>query len=115
MNDENIKLSKELRSCRDHIAELTNENNKLKFKLSAHEAGTQATRVDITSTSSESRDMKRLPQEITPNNRYSRLMALQKMGVVKNYEEIVNLSIIIIGVGKIIAILVSHMLVPINQ
>jgi ubiquitin-like modifier-activating enzyme 5 len=35
------------------------------------------------------------------DNPYSRLMALKRMGVVKNYEEIRNHSVLIVGVGGI--------------
>jgi ubiquitin-like modifier-activating enzyme 5 len=39
--------------------------------------------------------------EVRDDNPYSRLMALQKMGVVKNYEDIRTFSVLIIGIGGI--------------
>nr|BAN20431.1 ubiquitin-activating enzyme 5 [Riptortus pedestris] len=39
--------------------------------------------------------------EVVDSNPYSRLMALKRMGIVKNYEEIRNYSVAIIGVGGV--------------
>jgi len=39
--------------------------------------------------------------EVRDDNPYSRLMALQRMGVVKNYEQIRTFSVIIVGVGGV--------------
>ena len=39
--------------------------------------------------------------EVAASNPYSRLMALKRMGIVSNYEDIRNLSILIVGLGGI--------------
>jgi len=39
--------------------------------------------------------------EVKDSNPYSRLMALKRMGVVTNYEQIRNFTVIIVGVGGI--------------
>ena len=44
---------------------------------------------------------KKMSDEAVSTNPYSRLMALQKMGVVENYEQIRNFSAIIVGVGGV--------------
>ena len=51
---------------------------------------------------------KNMSQQRTPmsaegrdDNRHSRLMALQRMGVVKNYEAIVHKSVAIVGMGGV--------------
>lgn len=46
----------------------------------------------------EKREMK---MEVQDSNPYSRLMALKRMGVVKDYEKIRSFSIIIVGIGGI--------------
>lgn len=47
------------------------------------------------------KDAKKMSAEAVSTNPYSRLMALQKMGVVDNYEQIRNFSAIIVGVGGV--------------
>eukprot|EP01112_Ceratiomyxa_fruticulosa_P010943 TRINITY_DN2923_c0_g1_i1.p1 TRINITY_DN2923_c0_g1~~TRINITY_DN2923_c0_g1_i1.p1 ORF type:complete len:400 (-),score=94.99 TRINITY_DN2923_c0_g1_i1:38-1237(-) len=42
-----------------------------------------------------------MSSEVVDSNPYSRLMALKKMGIVKNYDEIRNKSVIIVGLGGI--------------
>ena len=44
---------------------------------------------------------KKMSDEAVSTNPYSRLMALQKMGIVENYEQIRNFSAIIVGVGGV--------------
>ena len=44
---------------------------------------------------------KRMSDEVTDSNPYSRLMALQKMGIVENYERIREFSAIIVGIGGV--------------
>jgi ubiquitin-like modifier-activating enzyme 5 len=43
----------------------------------------------------------RCQDEVKDSNPYSRLMALQKMGIVENYEKIRDYSCIIVGVGGV--------------
>jgi ubiquitin-like modifier-activating enzyme 5 len=42
-----------------------------------------------------------MSQEVRDDNPYSRLMALKRMGVVKNYEDIRKFTVLIVGVGGI--------------
>jgi len=42
-----------------------------------------------------------MSSEVNDMNPYSRLMALQRMGIVKNYEDIRNYTVIIVGVGGV--------------
>ncbi|KAI0989971.1 hypothetical protein GJ496_000937 [Pomphorhynchus laevis] len=42
-----------------------------------------------------------ISDQVTDSNPYSRLMALQKMGIVSNYREIRNFTVIIVGVGGV--------------
>ena len=42
-----------------------------------------------------------MSQEVKDDNPYSRLMALKRMGVVKNYEEIRKQTVLIVGIGGI--------------
>lgn len=46
----------------------------------------------------ERRDMK---MEVKDDNPYSRLMALKRMGVVSNYEQIRDFTVLIVGIGGI--------------
>lgn len=39
--------------------------------------------------------------EVNDSNPYSRLMALKKMGIVKNYDEIRKKTVLIVGVGGV--------------
>jgi len=59
--------------------------------------------VDTTrTTAAKAGDGKRvMTTEVKDSNPYSRLMALKRMGVVENYEDIRKYSIIIVGIGGI--------------
>ncbi|KRX87499.1 Ubiquitin-like modifier-activating enzyme 5 [Trichinella pseudospiralis] len=50
-----------------------------------------------------------MSSEVTDSNPYSRLMALKRMGIVENYENIRNFTIIIVGIGGVGSV-VSEML-----
>ncbi|KYR02942.1 UBA/THIF-type NAD/FAD binding fold-containing protein [Tieghemostelium lacteum] len=43
----------------------------------------------------------KMSSEVVDSNPYSRLMALKKMGIVNNYEDIKNKSVVIVGLGGI--------------
>lgn len=43
----------------------------------------------------------KMSQEVTDSNPYSRLMALQRMGIVDNYEAIRDKTVAIVGVGGV--------------
>ncbi|XP_039139125.1 ubiquitin-like modifier-activating enzyme 5 [Dioscorea cayenensis subsp. rotundata] len=45
--------------------------------------------------------VKELSAEVVDSNPYSRLMALQRMGIVENYERIRNFSVAIVGIGGV--------------
>ncbi|CAH8358449.1 unnamed protein product [Eruca vesicaria subsp. sativa] len=45
--------------------------------------------------------VKELSSEVVDSNPYSRLMALQRMGIVENYERIINFSVAIVGIGGV--------------
>ena len=42
-----------------------------------------------------------MSSEVRDDNPYSRLMALKRMGVVENYEDIRTFSVLIVGIGGI--------------
>ena len=42
-----------------------------------------------------------MSSEVKDSNPYSRLMALQRMGIVKNYEDIRHKTVAIVGVGGV--------------
>ena len=42
-----------------------------------------------------------MSSEVTDGNRYSRLMALEKMEVVSNYREIAKCTVLIVGIGGV--------------
>ena len=52
-------------------------------------------------SSSEVDTRRAMTTEVKDSNPYSRLMALKRMGVVANYEEIRSFTVIIVGVGGI--------------
>ena len=43
----------------------------------------------------------KMSAEVVDSNPYSRLMALQRMGIVKDYERIRDFSVMIVGVGGV--------------
>jgi ubiquitin-like modifier-activating enzyme 5 len=52
-------------------------------------------------SSSEVDTRRAMTTEVKDSNPYSRLMALKRMGVVANYEEIRSFTVIIVGIGGI--------------
>uniref|UniRef100_A0A8D8HAF4 Ubiquitin-like modifier-activating enzyme 5 n=1 Tax=Culex pipiens TaxID=7175 RepID=A0A8D8HAF4_CULPI len=73
------ELREQVRSLQDELAQLKGKRGK------------QATREKITKMSSE----------VVDSNPYSRLMALQRMGIVKEYEQIRQKSVAVVGVGGV--------------
>ncbi|GAM21570.1 hypothetical protein SAMD00019534_047450, partial [Acytostelium subglobosum LB1] len=60
----------------------------------------------LTMTSTEPKQhyrakIEKLSAEVVDSNPYSRLMALKKMGIVNNYEDIRSMSVVIVGLGGI--------------
>jgi ubiquitin-like modifier-activating enzyme 5 len=45
--------------------------------------------------------IEKMSAEVVDTNPYSRLMALQRMGIVKEYERIRQFSVMIVGVGGV--------------
>ncbi|XP_020280729.1 ubiquitin-like modifier-activating enzyme 5 [Pseudomyrmex gracilis] len=76
----------EVESLRRRVAELEKQLRENKSKEDA-----TATRERI----------EHMSAEVVDSNPYSRLMALKRMGIVKNYEDIRQLSIAIVGVGGV--------------
>ena len=71
-------------------AALKVEIAQLKAKLAEYEgAGKQREKID------------KMSAEVVDDNPYSRLLALQRMGIVENYEQIRDFSIMIVGLGGI--------------
>ncbi|GAB1606898.1 ubiquitin-like modifier-activating enzyme 5 isoform X1 [Argonauta hians] len=76
------------------VEELQQRIAHLEERLSVYEqndakAGVKRTKIDVMSS------------EVVDSNPYSRLMALKRMGIVDNYEDIRNYSIAIVGVGGV--------------
>jgi len=72
------------------IADLKAQVHELRTQLVAMRGG-QGVREKI----------KELSAEVIDSNPYSRLMALQRMGIVEHYDRIRNMTIIIVGVGGV--------------
>lgn len=49
----------------------------------------------------QTRHLKQMSAEVVDSNPYSRLMALKRMGIVDNYEQIRDFSVLIVGLGGI--------------
>mmetsp|Transcript_29145 Transcript_29145/g.38332 ORF Transcript_29145/g.38332 Transcript_29145/m.38332 type:complete len:420 (-) Transcript_29145:183-1442(-) len=74
-------------------------------KLKALEAEIDRLKVELNSLRSNKAPtrerIQEMSSEVVDDNPYSRLMALKRMGIVNNYENIRNFSIIIVGLGGI--------------
>lgn len=72
------------------IEQLKSKLDELKNELELHK------------TTKASRDkIEKMSAEVVDSNPYSRLMALQRMGIVKDYERIRDKSVAIVGVGGV--------------
>ncbi|GLD96293.1 hypothetical protein PINS_up004976 [Pythium insidiosum] len=80
-------MEAELRAIDRQIAELMEQKARLQERLE------QQTK--------QQRLAKEMSMEVVDSNPYSRLMALKRMGIVKNYEDIRQFSVIIVGLGGI--------------
>lgn len=54
-----------------------------------------------TATSSRPKLVAAMSAEVCDDNPYSRLMALQRMGVVRDYERVRSLAVAVVGVGGV--------------
>ncbi|XP_050422016.1 ubiquitin-like modifier-activating enzyme 5 [Adelges cooleyi] len=63
------------------------------------------TLIELTETSQSNNEtehtIREMSAEVVDSNPYSRLMALQRMGIVKNYEDIRKYSVVVVGVGGV--------------
>ncbi|TMW57210.1 hypothetical protein Poli38472_003135 [Pythium oligandrum] len=80
-------MESELRALDRQIAELMEQKARLQERME------QETK--------QNRHTKEMSMEVVDSNPYSRLMALKRMGIVKNYEDIRNFSVLIVGLGGI--------------
>ena len=85
-------LEEELLTCKQKIIELILENEELGKATKQLE--------DINYNKIPDESTRSMSGEVSSENRYSRLMALQKMGVVSDYTRILQCSAVIIGIGK---------------
>eukprot|EP01080_Neovahlkampfia_damariscottae_P004596 gene4596-7978_t len=70
------------------LEKLLEENKKLKIEVE-----------QLKKQNKKREKVQQMSTEVIDENPYSRLMALKKMGIVENYEDIRNFSVLIIGVG----------------
>ena len=87
--------------------ELKIENEKLKAKLDAtlrqlqeYEANAGSNKASSTTTIKRTK-IEEMSSEVVDTNPYSRLMALKRMGIVENYENIRKYTVVIVGIGGI--------------
>lgn len=57
--------------------------------------------IEVLNSQSKREKIAQMSEEVRDDNPYSRLMALKRMGIVENYEEIRSLHVLIIGIGGI--------------
>ena len=90
--------------------ELQIENEKLKAKLDATlrqlqeyeaNAGNNSSPATTTKDVVKRTKIEEMSSEVIDTNPYSRLMALKRMGIVDNYENIRKYTVIIVGIGGI--------------
>ena len=89
-------LEEELSVCKQEIGELKRENEELRIQNQLLDS-----EKNEASTSVSSKECARImSEEVSSENRYSRLMALEKMGVVSEYAKVIRCSVIIVGIGN---------------
>ena len=79
---------------------LTAKVNALMAQLQAYEASAAAVGARPSPVEIVSREkIEKMSAEVVDTNPYSRLMALQRMGIVENYEAIRGCTVMIVGIG----------------
>lgn len=73
------------------LEELKNKLSELQDELKKHKDENKMQREKI----------EKMSAEVVDSNPYSRLMALQRMGIVKDYERIREKSVAVVGVGGV--------------
>ena len=91
-------LEEQLYVCKQKLEALKRENEELRIKSQLFEDGNNEPSISL----SPKECGRIMSEEVSSENRYSRLMALQKMGVVSEYTKIMQCSVVIIGIGKTI-------------
>lgn len=79
---------------RSNTSELESENALLKAEISKLKA-------ELAETAPKRQKIETMSAEVRDDNPYSRLMALQRMGVVTNYQRIRECTVVIVGVGGV--------------
>jgi ubiquitin-like modifier-activating enzyme 5 len=82
------------------------QENVAKFATEVEAAGSKKSEPQKNGATSQSKAVKRekiaeMSAEVVDSNPYSRLMALKRMGIVKEYEKIREKSLIVVGVGGV--------------
>ncbi|KAI6654725.1 Ubiquitin-like modifier-activating enzyme 5 [Oopsacas minuta] len=90
-------LEEELRACKQKIQNLLRENEQLEMEMQQMKDPKNSLSSNLIPNECE----RSMSGEVNSENRYSRLMALQKMGVVSDYTRIIQCSVVIIGIGGI--------------
>lgn len=88
-------------SGKEQIEGLTKKVSELEQKL-AQEGKTSNTNESTAKTNVVKREkITKISSEVVDSNPYSRLLALQRMGIVENYEAIRDVTVLIVGVGGV--------------
>ncbi|KAK6730979.1 hypothetical protein RB195_007446 [Necator americanus] len=95
-------------SIKQSIEEVTEKMKSLTAELNAFTA--ESRRADTTTPGPAARQkIEKMSAEVVDSNPYSRLMALKRMGIVKDYEKIREKTVAVVGVGGVGSV-VSEML-----
>ncbi|KAI3943620.1 hypothetical protein MKX01_039248 [Papaver californicum] len=91
---------KELLNDVEQLKNSSSDPNHLRFILKLEERIDHLTNL-AKSANSRRNKVKDMSAEVVDSNPYSRLMALQRMGIVENYERIRGFSVAIVGIGGV--------------
>lgn len=83
-------------SGKEKVKNLEKENAELKAQLGNKKGGAGAS-----GAVAKREKIDKISAEVTDSNPYSRLLALQRMGIVENYEAIRDVTVLIVGVGGV--------------